>query len=73
MNNQLMKFTAAQPKATEQNNAHPQQDPVGPEVVEQLRHRLIKDAYCDSVEVKVAIVGELVYQCYKQLAKKRYL
>jgi hypothetical protein len=71
--NQLMKFTAAQPKAPEQNNAHPQEDTVAPEVIEQLRHRLINDPYRDAVEVKVAVVGELVYQCYRQLAKRRYL
>jgi hypothetical protein len=71
--NQLMKFTVAQPKAPEQNNAPPQEDAIAPEVIEQLRHRLINDPYRDAVEVKVAVVGELVYQCYKQLAKKRYL
>jgi hypothetical protein len=42
-------------------------------IIEQLRHRLLSGAHCDSVEVKTAIVGELVYQCFLELRRKRYL
>ena len=70
---QIMKFAEATAQATGKNNATTQGDSIAPEVIENLRHRLVIDPCRDSVEVKVAIVGELVYQCYKQLAKKRYL
>ena len=42
-------------------------------VIEQLRHRLISGSCADSVEVKLAIVGELLYHCYQELMKRRYL
>jgi hypothetical protein len=71
--NQIMKFAEATTQATGKNDATTEGESVAPEVVEQLRHRLIHNPGSDSVEMRVVIVGELVYQCYKQLAKKRYL
>ena len=68
-----MKFAAATNEATAKNNATKEGDTLAPEVIENLRHRLVTDPCRDSVEVKVAIVGELVYQVYKQLSRKRYL
>ena len=70
---QVMKFTDATSKAAEQNRGRPEDEAVGPEIVEKLRHRLISNEYCDSAEVRLAVIGELVYQCYKQLQKKTYL
>jgi hypothetical protein len=51
----------------------PTDDATIPTLIERLRHRLISGDCFDSVEVKTAIVGELVYHCYKDLMKKRYL
>jgi len=72
MKNQIMKFAEATSQAARKNTTT-QEDSSGPEVVEQLRHRLIHNPCADSGEVRVAILGELIYQCYRQLAKKRYL
>ncbi len=69
---QIMKFAEATAQATGRNNAT-EGDSGGPEIVEQLRHRLIHNPCADSPEVRVAIVAELVYQCYRQLTKKRHL
>lgn len=44
-----------------------------PPVIEQLRQRLLSGNYADSIDVKLAIVGELVYHTYKELMKRRYL
>jgi hypothetical protein len=41
--------------------------------IEQLRNRIISPEYCDSLEVKTAILGEMVFQCFKELKKRRYL
>ena len=41
--------------------------------IEQLRLRLVSRNCADSLDVRVAIVGELTYLCFKELAKKRYL
>jgi hypothetical protein len=41
-------------------------------LIEALRHRL-GTVHHDSIEVKVAIIGELVFQCYLDLAKRRYM
>ena len=68
---QIMKFAEA--TATPKNHATTEGESGGPEIVEQLRHRLIHNPCADSGEVRVAILGELIYQCYRQLAKKRYL
>ena len=70
---QIMKFAEATVQATGKNNATTQGESGGPEIVEQLRHRLIHNPCADSAEVRVAILGELIYQCYRQLTKKRYL
>ncbi len=72
---QIMKFAEATTQATGsgRNNATTEGESGGPEVVEQLRHRLIHNPCADSADVRVAIVAELVYQCYRQLTKKRYL
>ncbi len=70
--NQIMKFAEATAQATGKS-ATTEGDTIAPQVIENLRHRLVTDPCGDSVEVKVAIVGELIYQCYKQLAKRRYL
>lgn len=72
MKSQIMKFTEATSQAARKNTTT-QEESSEPEVVEQLRHRLIHNPCADSGEVKVAILGELIYQCYRQLAKKRYL
>jgi hypothetical protein len=42
-------------------------------LIEQLRHRLVSGNCADSVDVRIAIVGELVYSCYMELMKRRYL
>lgn len=42
-------------------------------VIEHIRQRLTSRDYGDSVEVKVALLGELVYQCYRETIKRRYL
>jgi hypothetical protein len=68
-----MKFPEATTQATGKNSATTEVESSGPEIVEQLRHRLIHNPCADSAEVRLAIVGELMYQIYKQLAKKRYL
>ena len=70
---QIMKFAEATAQAAGKNNATTEGESGGPEVVEQLRHRLIHNPCADSAEVRVAILGELIYQCYRQLAKKRHL
>jgi hypothetical protein len=41
--------------------------------IEQLRNRIVSPEYCDSLEVKTAIIGEMVFQCFKELQKRRYL
>ncbi|MDE2450668.1 MAG: hypothetical protein KGO22_16960 [Gammaproteobacteria bacterium] len=41
------------------------------QVIEQLRHRLISPDYHDPVEIKIAVLGEMVYFCYRELAKRR--
>ena len=69
---QLMKFAGVEASKTEQKTPASKEDTVGPDVVEQLRHRLHANP-SDSLEVKSVIVGELMYQCYRQLLKKRYL
>jgi hypothetical protein len=43
------------------------------EVIHQLRHRLLNPAFGDSVETKIAILGEIVIACYYQMMKKREL
>jgi hypothetical protein len=70
---QIMKFAEATSEAARKDNATTEGDSGGPEIVEQLRHRLIHNPCADSAEVRVAILGELVYQCYRQLAERRYL
>jgi hypothetical protein len=42
-------------------------------LIERLRHRLVSGNCADSVDVRVAIVGELVYCCYRELMTRRYL
>lgn len=42
-------------------------------VIDQLRARLLSRDFHDSVEVKTAVLGELIYQCYIELQKRRYL
>jgi hypothetical protein len=49
------------------------EDATTPTLIDRLRHRLVSRDYCDSIDVKTAIVGELVYHCYKELMKKSYL
>lgn len=44
-----------------------------PPMIAQLRNRLVSGASADSLDVKVAIVGELVWLCYQDLMKRRYL
>jgi hypothetical protein len=44
-----------------------------PPVIEQLRQRLLRGNCADSVDVRLAIVGELVYCCYRELMTRRYL
>ena len=70
---QIMKFAEATAQATGRNHGTTEGESAGPEIVEQLRHRLIHNPCADSAEVRVAILGELIYQCYRQLAKKRHL
>lgn len=69
---QVMKFDDAKDGRIEQKTAQTENE-VGPEAVEKLRYRLLNNEYCDSHEVRLAILGELVYQCYKQLQKRKYL
>jgi hypothetical protein len=38
-----------------------------------LRQRLVSGDYHDSVEVKTAILGEMIYLCYTECQKRRYL
>jgi hypothetical protein len=70
---QIMKFPEATTQATAKNNATTEVESSGSEIVEQLRHRLIHNPCADSDGVRIAILGELIYQCYRQLSKKRYL
>lgn len=42
-------------------------------VIEQLRRRLISQDSRDSVEIKIAIVGELIYFAYRELMLRRTL
>jgi hypothetical protein len=70
---QLMKFPEATSHATGKNSATTEVESSGSEIVVQLRHRLIHNPCADSDGVRIAILGELLYQCYKQLAKNRYL
>jgi hypothetical protein len=51
----------------------PTDTPPSQAIIEELRHRLLSGAHCDSVEVKTALVGELVYQCFLELRRKRHL
>jgi hypothetical protein len=69
--NQIMKFAEATAQAATNNSASAES--VAPEMIEQLRHRLVHNPVADSLDVRVAVLGELVYQCYKQLARRRYL
>jgi hypothetical protein len=41
------------------------------QVIEQLRHRLISADFRDPVEIKVAVLAEMVYFCYRELIKRR--
>lgn len=43
------------------------------QVIHQLRQRLISPDFRDPVEVKVAILGEIVCACYYQLMRRRTL
>jgi hypothetical protein len=43
------------------------------QIIHQLRQRLISPDCRDPVEVKIAILGEIVCACYHQLLKKRTL
>lgn len=43
------------------------------QVIEQLRHRLISPDFHDPVEIKIAILGEIVYFTYRELLKRRTL
>jgi hypothetical protein len=43
------------------------------QVISQLRHRLISPDFRDSVEIKIAILAEIVLACYQQLKAKRQL
>lgn len=43
------------------------------QVIEQLRQRLISQDSRDSVEIKIAIVGELIYFAYRELMLRRTL
>ena len=49
------------------------EEPRASRCIEQLRHRLVSGNYFDSVEVKTALVGEMLYHCYIELQKRRYL
>ena len=69
---QIMKLGKAQSNAADSTSETPKGDPGTPEIVEQLRHRLLNSP-SDSIETKVAIVGEMAYWCYRQLAKRKYL
>jgi hypothetical protein len=69
---QLMKFRGTESSGPVTPNGPTTEDPSAPEVVEQLRHRLLNSP-SDSIETKVAIVGEMTYWCYRQLAKRKYL
>jgi len=69
---QLMKFKEAQNNTQAPPNGVLKEDPSAPEIVEQLRHRLCNTP-SDSIETKIAIVGEMTYWCYRQLAKRKYL
>jgi hypothetical protein len=42
-------------------------------LIEQLRRRLVNGNCADSMDVRIAIVGELVYCCYRELMTRRYL
>lgn len=42
-------------------------------IIEQLRNRLIGPDYRDPIEIKSAILGDLVYFCYREITKRRVL
>jgi hypothetical protein len=48
-------------------------DPRPSAAIETLRRRLIGGVHADSVEVKVAVLGEMLYCCYIELQKRRHL
>jgi hypothetical protein len=56
-----------------QGRASPVTEPRASQAIESLRHRLVAGGYGDSVEVKAAILGEMLYCCYAELQKQRYL
>jgi hypothetical protein len=58
---------ASSPEATSSNTFPSAQ------VIEQLRNRLISPDHRDPVEIKVAILGEIVYFAYRALMKRRTL
>lgn len=41
--------------------------------IEQLRSRIVSPDYRDSLDVKTAILGEMLFQCFRELQKRRYL
>jgi hypothetical protein len=43
------------------------------QVIDQLRHRLISPDYRDPVEVKIAVLSDLICACHHQLMKRREL
>jgi hypothetical protein len=67
-----MQFREAQNSTHASPNDASKEGPAPPEVVEQLRQRLLNNP-SDSIETKVAIVGEMTYWCYRQLAKRKFL
>ena len=65
---QELKGQADTKRASDQTN----EVAVPPGII-QLRHRLVNGACADSLDVKIAIVGELVWLCYLESMKRRYL
>ena len=49
------------------------EDSPGQRLLAQLRHRLVSGDYHDSVEVKTALLGEMIYILYTEFQKRRYL
>ena len=42
-------------------------------VIDSLRHRLVCADFHDSVETKSMLLAELVYRCYLEIQKRRFL
>lgn len=69
----LIRFDHLKGGANKQPETAPTETFPSAEVIEQLRHRLISPDYHDPVEIKVAILGEIVYFTYRELMLRRTL